>query len=268
MSKLRRIAEVGDGSYEQMVNNNKNVHENAIDAAKRRKKAFASIPQNQISSTHNNWEELKGALRVSQKSFDPNDYSSYDTSGRSVKRYETDNDEYIDSYDARASSPMSLHMYSDALLDIKESLKESALRDAMKKESEISHEIKQLQKSQQWDQEANAWAQARLRGRNDENISSSNIRGNIVKTANEHTAESRFGQTDYDAMNERDSQKQEMLAAMQQRHRSIKDSRIDITKEQKKSQWENDDNIRSQSINKKTLENSKLFNKLSQIIEE
>ena len=69
-------------------------------------------------------------------------------------------------------------------------------------------------------------------------------------------------------MQAREIQRQEMLESMQQKHRSIKDSRIDITKEQRQAQWANDNNIRSQSINQKTMQNSKLFNKLSQLMDE
>jgi hypothetical protein len=58
-----------------------------------------------------------------------------------------------------------------------------------------------------------------------------------------------------------------MIENMQQRHRSIKDSRLNVTKEERRSQWENNDNIRSSSIQQK-MSNSKLFNKLSQIVEE
>lgn len=268
MSKLRRVSEVGDGSYEQMLQKNTQVHEDPIDAANRRKKKFTSVAAKQPQPPENNWESLKGALKVAQKPFDPQSYSSYDTSGRSVRRYESDDDEYDDSYDTRLSAPMSLHMYSDTMMDVKESLSASALRDAMQKESQISHEIRQLEQAQQWDSEASAWARARLKGRNNENISSSDMKGGIMKTANENVVASNFGQTDYNAVDDRDLKKHQMIEAMNQKHRSIKDSRIDITKEQKQSQWANDDNVRSQSVHNKTMQNSKLFNKLSQLMDE
>lgn len=266
MSKLRRIAEVGDGSYEQMMQKYASTTEDdTLDSAKRRKKKFASVSEQQIKPK-NNWEELKGALRVSQKPFDADDYSSYDTSGRSVRRYESDDEEYETTFDPKISTAMTMHLYDDySMENVKQSLAESAMRDAMRRESAMAHETKKLEQAQGWDQEQALWAQARLRGRNDEVVSSSSMKGQITKTANEQISASRFGQQDYDAMEAREIQLNAMNENMLQKHRSIKDSRIDITHEQKESQWANEENIRSQSIQSK-MNNSKLFNNLANII--
>lgn len=267
MSKLTRIAEVGDGSYEQMISKNASVQENPLQSAKNRKKRFMQTSAKQpLVNSQNNWEELKSALRVSQKPFDPENYSSYDTSGKSVRRYEMIDEEYETAFDPTTRTAMTMHMYSDPMQEIQEFLKESALKDAMERESSLTHEIKQLQKAQQWDEEANAWAQARLISRNNEKISGSAIKGAIIKTSNENVIASNFGQLDTDALQNREMQKHQMIENMKQRHKSIKDSRVNITKEQRQSQWENDENIRSVSIQEK-MKNSQLFNKLSQLTE-
>jgi hypothetical protein len=137
------------------------------------------------------------------------------------------------------------------------------LREAM--ENRIANEdakARQLHekivKNSEWEKEKELWAQAKNR-----NIKS---HGGINKTAHENVSDNRFGHLDYDEMEARESQYNQMVENMYQRHKSIKDSRLEISKEQRKSQWENDDNIRSQSIQQKANK-SKLFNKLAQLSE-
>lgn len=267
MSKLRRIAEVGDGSYEQMEQQNASSPntESSLQAAKRRKKKYVVAGKQQpVVDESQKWQALKGALRVEQKKFDPEDYSSYDTSGRSIRRSHTEMVEDETPYDTTTNIRSAMHMYSDPMQELKESLKEQAVNDALMKGGALAKELRELEKTQNWEQEAQLWAQARLKGRNGENISGSDSRGGIVKTAEENVSASRFGQLDIEAAEQREIERQEREENMRQRHRSIKDSRIDVTKEQKIAQWQNDDNIRSQSIQSK-MKNSNLFNKLAEI---
>lgn len=264
MSKLRRIAEVGDGTYEQMAQKMASVEENEIDSAKRRKKKYISASRETSIEQKNDWEQLKGALKVSQKSFDPENFSSYDTRGQSIRRYESDEEEYEQTFDPRTASNISLHMYADPMDEIREALAKSAMQDAMWQENRLAKETMKLEQSQGWDQEQKMWHEARLKGRNGENISASDMKGKLTKISNENVSESRFGQLDYDAMQNRENQLLSMQEKMLTRHKSIKDSRLDVSKEQKRAQWDNNENIRSQSIQTKT-NNSQLFNKLAQI---
>lgn len=253
MSKLRRIAEVGDGSYEQLVQKSLEITD-PLQSAKERKNKFASIQEIKIPEI-DNWEEIKGSIKADRKPFDINSFSSYDVSNISVKRVENDIEEEEDAYDPRVAS--SLHLYGDPIGQLGEMLKESMEEEMQRYEQREMRNMQKIKKAQDWDEEASAWANKR---------SSSSRRG-IMKTADEETVDSKFGQPDYNLVNKRESQKNQMIENMQQRHRSIKDSRLNVTKEERRSQWENNDNIRSQSVQQK-MSNSKLFNKLSQIVEE
>jgi len=253
MSKLRRIAEVGDGSYEQLVEKNTRVVD-PLQSAKERKNKFASIQEIKIPEI-DNWEEIKGSIKMDRKPFDINSFSSYDVSNISVKRVENGIEEEEDSYDPRIAS--SLHLYGDPMEQLGEMLKESMEEEMKRYEQKEMRNMQKIKKAQDWDEEATAWANKRM----------SSSRKGIMKTADEETIDSKFGQPDYDLVNKREAQKNQMIENMQQRHRSIKDSRLNITKEERRSQWENNDNIRSASIQQK-MSNSKLFNKLSQIVQE
>ena len=264
MSKLRRIAEVGDGTYEQMAQKYME-QEEPVSAAKRRKKKFVAAQKAEPPASENNWEELKAALRVPQKSFDPESFSAYDVSRRGVRRAE--GEEAEDDTPLDMNTLAGFHMFDDPQAALEEMLKESMTGQIAVEEGKMEKEIKNLQASQGWDEESLAWAQARLRGRGDEPITASDSKGRIYKTANETEANSEFGQTDYNKLMAHETAKQQRIENMYQRHRSIKDSRVDVTKEDRQAQWANDENIRSQSVQKK-MNKSALLENLEKLVNE
>ena len=270
MSKLRRVAEVGDGSYEQTLQRNAAVVEEPLQAAQKRKKRYSLAAEKEIPQV-NQWEQLQNALRVDRKSFSPQskeefdaaNYSPYDTSGRSVRRYESDEAEIDDTFDPVTIA--GFHMYSDPKAQLEEMLKESMVGQITIEEQKLAGELEQYKNAQAWDEEANAWAQKRLANRNGGMNSASDVRGSITKTANENIAASGFGQTDYDAVEDREIKRQEMIERMKASGRDIK--RASASKPERKAQWENLENARSKTVQGK-MRNSSLLDKLAQLTNE
>jgi len=268
MGKLRRIAEVGDGTFEQLMNKQVAL-ENDVVKAERRKKKYVSAQKADPQPDTSMWEQLKGALRVDQRGFSPTDvddfneqkYTGYDMHGRSIRRAMDAEPGDESTYDPRTA--MGFHMYDDPTAVIEEMLMEDMQGHVMAEEAAKGREVLKMEASQGWDEEANAWAQARLKGRNDEAISASQSRGSIFRTATENVTDSAFGQMNYDNAAAREQRKQEMIEAMKTRHKSI--SRPTATKEERTSQMFNQETIRSQSVQKK-MESSKLMNKLSDLL--
>lgn len=257
MGKLRRVAEIGDGTFDQMVNKNSQFEKSDLQKAKERKNNFSVVASKTPSKIKEDWQKVSGATRVERKSFNPEDFSSYDTRNQSIRRYETDEEEYETPFDTTITASYN-HMFSDPGSELKEMLREAMENRIANEDAKARQLHEKIVKNSEWEKEKELWAQAKNR-----NIKS---HGGINKTAHENVSDNRFGHLDYDEMEARESQYNQMVENMYQRHKSIKDSRLEISKEQRKSQWENDDNIRSQSIQQKANK-SKLFNKLAQLSE-
>lgn len=257
MGKLRRVAEVGDGTFDQMMNKDSSVNKSDLQKAKERKNNFSVVASKNPPKIKEDWNKVGGATRVEQRTFNPQDFSSYDTRNQSIRRYESDQEEFETPFDTTITASYN-HLFSDPGSELKEMLRESMEQRIAAEDNNAKRLHEKIMKNSEWERENEMWAQAKNR-----NIKS---HGGINKTAHENVSDNRFGHLDYDAMEGRENQYNQMVENMYQRHKSIKDSRLEVSREQRRSQWENDENIRSQSIQQKANK-SKLFNKLAQLSE-
>lgn len=255
MNKLRRVAEVGDGSYQGSPQQPRETINIPVIGAKRRKKKFAS--KLQPVEVNQGWERVPDTVRYEQKAFMPktsadyNNYSPADVSGNSIKRYITQ-DTYDDTaYDLPYSS--SPHMYGDVKVQIEAMLMESMEEQVMKEKKEL--EKKASINAQAWDVELNAWAQKRA---------NSSTQGGLKRIANEQEVASPFGQTDIEKLRTAEMKRHQMYQNMQERNAKIQ--RKEASQEERRSQYFNQENIISQSAQNK-FKNSKLMEKLSQLAE-
>lgn len=257
MGKLRRIDEVGDGNFEQIMQKNASIDKSDLQKAKERKKNLSLAASKNPPKIKEDWEKISGSLRVEQKSFNPKDFSPYDTSAKSVRRYASDIKEVDTPFDITTTTSYS-HLFSDPGSELKAYLKESMERRIAMEEEKERRLRQKMMENEDWEREREMWAQAKKR----------NIKANegFNKVAHENVVDSKFGKIDYDAIEKREEQYKQMIENMYQKHKSIKDSRLEISKEQRRAQWENEENIRSQSIQQK-LSKSMLVNKLAELYE-
>lgn len=258
MSKLRRVAEVGDGSFEQMVNNNQPFGKTDLQKAKERKNKFSIVASNNTSKIKDDWQKISGATRVEQRSFNLQDFSSYDANRQSVRRYESDEDEYETPFDPTIVASYN-HMFSDPGSELKQMLRESMEQKIADEDYKAKRLREKIIENSEWEREAGLWAEAKLRN-------PKSLKGGITKTAHENVSDNEFGHLNYENIEMRENQYNQMIENMNQRHKSIRDSRLEVNKNEKKSQWDNLENVRSQSMQQKANK-SKLFNKLAQLTE-
>ena len=201
-----------------------------VAATVERTKKFAA-PRQQEKPVDRSWERVASATRYQQRPFVPETeedmrgYQPADYSRNSVRRVEAslDSDDY-GTYNTGGRYDQ--HMFTDpaVLEQVLVERAEAKIRSAeAKKIREAQHDIR----SNEWDAENNEWAEQRLRGRNGELISASDVsRSRGFMTSSEELVAGRFGMLDEDRVLEsKRLREQERLAGLD-RSKSIRRAKM------------------------------------------
>lgn len=218
-----------------------------------RTKKFASAnpaPTRAAKPVDRSWERVASATRYQQRPFVPETeedmrgYSNYDVSRNSVRRIEAsnDSDEYGTYY---TGGRYEQRMYTDP-----ESIAELLMEDTQAridaaqrvKTAKAERELRQAE----LDAERQEWAESRLRGRNGELLSSSDVsRSRGYMTSAENVVAGRFGMLDEDRVAEAHRRWEQERQAGVDRSKLIKRARM--TESERRDEEFNREKLRSQT---------------------